>query len=120
VTDEPILRRGDHGEWVSHLQRLLAKAGHDPGPDDGKLGDRTQASVWAYQRAFGLAVDGVIGPDTWFALHLPPSASGTATAKVTTAKIARPAGAGVTEDLWAEVVRQTGYRCLRLPAGSIP
>jgi murein L,D-transpeptidase YcbB/YkuD len=73
VTDEPILRRGDHGEWVGHLQRLLAQAGHDPGPVDGRFGDRTQDTVRAYQRAFGLAIDGVVGPDTWFALHLPSS-----------------------------------------------
>jgi peptidoglycan hydrolase-like protein with peptidoglycan-binding domain len=114
VTDEPILRRGDCGEWVSHLQQVLAKAGQDPGPVDGEFGERTQASVWAFQRAFGLVVDGVIGADTWFNLHKPQSAS--ATAQLTTAEAASPAGAGAGEDLWAEVVPGSRPRRLRLPA----
>ncbi|GAA4462260.1 peptidoglycan-binding domain-containing protein [Phytohabitans houttuyneae] len=73
MTDEPILRSGDHGEWVRHLQQMLTVAGHDPGPADGAFGDRTLASVWAYQSSFGLVVDGVVGPDTWFQLYVPPS-----------------------------------------------
>lgn len=119
MPDEPVLRRGDHGEWVCHVQRLLAKAGHYPGPVDGEFGDQTQSSVWAYQKAFGLVVDGEIGPDTWFTLHLPARAS--ATAKLTTEQTARPAGgAGAGEGLWAELAVGSPYRRLRLPVRSTP
>ncbi len=35
---------------------------------DGIFGSRTQASVQAFQRIFGLAPDGIIGPATWYSI----------------------------------------------------
>jgi peptidoglycan hydrolase-like protein with peptidoglycan-binding domain len=49
---------------VRALQIQLARAGHRPGPIDGLYGPRTQASVSAFQGAYGLPIDGVAGPRT--------------------------------------------------------
>jgi peptidoglycan hydrolase-like protein with peptidoglycan-binding domain len=49
---------------VRALQLQLARAGHRPGPIDGLYGPRTQASVSAFQGAYGLPIDGVAGPRT--------------------------------------------------------
>ena len=35
---------------------------------DGIFGSRTEASVQAFQRIFGLSPDGVVGPATWYAI----------------------------------------------------
>jgi hypothetical protein len=49
---------------VRALQIQLARVGYRPGPIDGLYGPRTQASVSAFQGAYGLAIDGVAGPRT--------------------------------------------------------
>jgi len=66
---EPTLRRGSRGPAVVRLQQAIAALGFDPGPADGKFGARTEAAVRAYQTARGLTVDGIVGPQTWAALH---------------------------------------------------
>ncbi len=71
--ERPVLRRGDRGEAVRELQRLLvAMAAEapklDPGTPDGDFGERTERAVRAFQQRAGLAVDGVVGPATWEAL----------------------------------------------------
>ncbi len=64
-----IIRPGYSGSDVRAVQELLKLAGHDPGPADGVYGPLTQASVAAFQRAFGgLTVDGKVGPNTRQAL----------------------------------------------------
>lgn len=69
----PFLRRGDSGESVKGLQRLLLEHGHDPGPVDGVFGPRTEAAVRSFQAEKGLEPDGVVGPLTWRALGARPS-----------------------------------------------
>lgn len=69
---------------VAELQRALRDLGYDPGPIDGYFGPRTRSAVLAFQRAAGLAVDGIVGPQTATALGLAagpgtePSDGGTA------------------------------------------
>lgn len=68
VVEHPTLRRGDSGEAVVYLQTLLCDAG-DTIPVDGKFGQKTEASVRAFQQVEGLTVDGVVGAKTWAALE---------------------------------------------------
>ena len=58
---------GDRGEIVKVLQQWLTEAGFAT-PVTGSFNGITEASVRAFQRAAGLAEDGVAGPRTWCAL----------------------------------------------------
>ena len=60
-------RTGSRGEEVRQLQLALARAGY-PLTADGVYGQRTADAVRAFQRANGLAADGVAGPATLAAL----------------------------------------------------
>ena len=62
---EPLLRPGASGEAVRELQQALKGLGYDPGPVDGQFGARTEAAVKAFQKAQGIAVDGIVGDITW-------------------------------------------------------
>ena len=85
----PVLRQGDRGWAVRVLQQQLKALGFDPGPIDGIFGPRTEAAVKAFQRAVGIAVDGVVGPVTWSHLKArkstpsaPPPGNGVAVYRV--------------------------------------
>lgn len=56
------------GEDVRAVQAALTVEGFSPGRIDSSYGPKTKAAVIAYQRARGLKVDGVVGPQTWGAL----------------------------------------------------
>lgn len=54
-----MLRKGDRGDSVRRLQRILGiKA-------DGQFGPNTDAAVRSFQREQGLDQDGAVGPRTW-------------------------------------------------------
>lgn len=63
----PTIRRGERGELVTQLQRLLAKDGSNL-VVDGIFGPGTQSAVRAFQTRHNLTVDGIVGPQTWGAL----------------------------------------------------
>jgi peptidoglycan hydrolase-like protein with peptidoglycan-binding domain len=69
TTSPPTLRRGMTGSAVRDLQTRLAAKGFDVGAIDGAFGARTEAAVIAFQRARGLAADGIVGAQTWSALE---------------------------------------------------
>ena len=64
------LKRGDKGEQVKTMQMLLEGRGYDVGSYgfDGTFGGATQQAVWAFQSDKDLAVDGICGKATWYAL----------------------------------------------------
>jgi peptidoglycan hydrolase-like protein with peptidoglycan-binding domain len=80
----PLLQAGSTGEVVSSLQRLLTNgaAGQwntPPQGIDGVFGPRTKASVEAFQDWGGVAVDGIVGEQTWsVSLHAASSTLETA------------------------------------------
>ncbi|MEU6622634.1 peptidoglycan-binding protein [Streptomyces litmocidini] len=62
----PTLQQGAHGPAVRKLQRLL----NDHLPDmqlvvDGQFGPVTHARVREFQQRVAIAVDGIVGPQTW-------------------------------------------------------
>ncbi len=76
-----LLQQGDKGPLVLSLQKQLASLGYWLETPDGVFGDSTQQAVYALQKAAGIAVDGLVGPQTEAALArgvrpLPRSTSG--------------------------------------------
>lgn len=68
------LRRGSTGPSVVVIQTSLNRIAQNypaipkiPAVD-GVFGSRTEASVIAFQRIFGLTPDGIVGPGTWYEL----------------------------------------------------
>ena len=59
------MKRGDTGPRVKGLQAMLAGYGYTPGPADGIFGSKTEAAVRACQKRQDIAVDGIVGPQTW-------------------------------------------------------
>ena len=70
------LERCNMGPAVAVLQSVLQAQGYDVGID-GEFGDQTLYALRAFQEAEGLAVDGIVGLQTWTALDV--SAFGTDT-----------------------------------------
>ena len=68
---KPTLRKGSKGDAVKELQTMLLKLGYDLGPCgiDGDFGKSTDATVRSFQSDHRLAVDGVVGKDTWAELE---------------------------------------------------
>jgi uncharacterized protein (TIGR02594 family) len=73
ISMEQIIQYGSKGHGVQHLQTVLNKSlPHSPPlAIDGHFGQRTEAAVRIYQASAGLAIDGVVGPQTWKALRRP-------------------------------------------------
>ena len=66
-----MLRKGSKGDAVRELQTMLLKLGYDLGPCgiDGDFGKATEAAVRNFQSDHRLAVDGVVGKNTWSELE---------------------------------------------------
>ncbi len=61
---------GSKGDAVVFLQQTLMSLGYNVGALDGYFGDVTLEAVKAFQRDYGLYVDGVIGEQTKAALGI--------------------------------------------------
>lgn len=73
----PALKEGVHDPQVALLRRRLALSGDLPAAAvSGKttFGPHLKAAVERFQRRYGLAVDGIVGPLTRAALDVPPAA----------------------------------------------
>jgi peptidoglycan hydrolase-like protein with peptidoglycan-binding domain len=62
---EPVLKIGSTGLPVRRAQKRMSLVGYDVGGVDGRYGTGTEAAVKKLQQQRGLAVDGVVGPQTW-------------------------------------------------------
>ena len=65
----PITRYGSKGVYVLIAQDGLNTLGYNTGGLDGIFGSKTTQAVRDYQQKEGLAVDGIIGCDTWRSLQ---------------------------------------------------
>lgn len=65
------LKQKDRGEDVKHMQEMLIACGYSCGPagTDGIFGTGTFVALCAFQKAAGLAVDGIYGPKSAKALE---------------------------------------------------
>jgi peptidoglycan hydrolase-like protein with peptidoglycan-binding domain len=70
AASHPTVRVGSVGDAVRRAQELLVRHGAALDPD-GQFGQLTLSAVIAFQRASGLAPDGIVGPQTWRALESP-------------------------------------------------
>jgi peptidoglycan hydrolase-like protein with peptidoglycan-binding domain len=65
----PMLSEGSTGAVVRHLQTVLKDGssvwGTGPGAVDGDFGPKTRDAVKAFQKWGGVAVDGIVGEQTW-------------------------------------------------------
>ncbi|MGB3517154.1 MAG: peptidoglycan-binding protein [Elainellaceae cyanobacterium] len=77
----PTLQLGSQGVSVAQVQAMLTLLGYYTGPVDGQYQDSTAIAVATFQQAAGLAVDGVMGANTWAALL--PNPNGQAAAEPT-------------------------------------
>lgn len=66
---------GSQGSEVTELQKLLNQNGNYNLATDGIFGAKTRAAVKDYQTKNGLAVDGIVGTNTWGALTKAQSTS---------------------------------------------
>ena len=81
---QPTVYSGSRGESVKTLQERLNAKGYNAGSVDGIFGKNTQAAVMAFQKANGLAADGIVGKLTWAKLYdttaaLPAASTATGT-----------------------------------------
>ena len=70
LSAEAALKRGSSGEDVSAVQKRLKQWGYYAGSVDGIFGYATERAVRWFQEKNGLAVDGVVGPQTAAAMGL--------------------------------------------------
>ncbi|WP_096436468.1 peptidoglycan-binding protein [Alteribacter populi] len=59
------VRRGSRGADVRYVQQRLNTLGFNVGTADGIFGPKTEAGVKAFQKARGIGVDGIVGPQTY-------------------------------------------------------
>lgn len=81
--DMPLVRSGSRGEDVKTLQAQLNALGYDCGAVDGIFGAKTYNAVVKFQKDRGLAVDSIVGKNTWAALGV----TGTTVVETQTASI---------------------------------
>lgn len=69
-TAQALSKYGSTGSEVAQIQQRLQELGYSPGSADGIFGSRTKNAVISFQRDYGLADDGIVGPKTLEALGL--------------------------------------------------
>ena len=64
----PTIKSDSRGSYVLIAQDCLNTLGYKTGGLDGVFGTQTLNAVRSYQRVSGLAVDGIVGCNTWRAM----------------------------------------------------
>ncbi len=100
------LKTGSSGDLVSALQTRLKELGYFTGTVDGQFGSATAQAVIKFQRANGLAADGVAGSQTLNVLYVSGTAVSAATAAPTAAPTAASASTAATAKISAKLLRR--------------
>ena len=74
---DPILKRGDSGQYVEQLQQRLQQVGYSVDGVDGDYGRKTVEAVQAFQAAYHLDPSGEVDEATWNLLFSLEDASAT-------------------------------------------
>lgn len=74
----PILRKGNKGDYVKALQKMLEASGYSCGKAgiDGDFGNGTETALMDFQEDHSLVPDGVAGAATWPVVIAAPNMSG--------------------------------------------
>ncbi len=109
------LRYGSTGAQVKELQTNLNSLGYRCGSADGIFGKTTKNAVISFQRAQGLAADGIVGVRTWEKLN------GTSTAKtadsqsnstnLSASRVLKMGMSGSDVKALQNVLTRSGYSC---------
>ena len=68
-----LIRRGARGQHVREIQVILNRIGFGPLAEDAIYGRGCESAIRLFQKAEGLGVDGIIGPNTMAALRGEPT-----------------------------------------------
>ena len=68
----PVLRFGSSGKAVATVQEVLRISQQYGGKVDGDFATLTEKAVRAFQKSFGIQVDGIVNQETWAALSQIP------------------------------------------------
>lgn len=100
--DFTSIRKGDKGDNVAEIQRVLIEQGYLEGEADGAFGGMTEEAVLKYQSANGLDATGVVGEATYNALMGNNKEEAQESAEVDTAEPVLETEASETETLASE------------------
>jgi len=106
---EPTLHQGATGSAVTKLQQELAADGFSAGAADGVFGAHTLQEVEAFQRANGLAADGVVGQQTWAALAHPHTTAPAAPAPGASQPTVHSGSSGAAVSQLQQLLTNAGY-----------
>ena len=108
---QPTVYSGSRGESVKTLQERLNAKGFNAGSVDGIFGKNTQAAVMAFQKANGLAADGIVGKLTWAKLYDTTAALPSASTTTTTQPMVYRGSRGDAVRRLQELLNKKGFDC---------
>ena len=108
---QPTVYSGSRGESVKTLQERLNAKGYNAGSVDGIFGKNTQAAVMAFQKANGLAADGIVGKLTWAKLYDTTAALPSASTATGTQPMVYRGSRGDAVRRLQELLNKKGFDC---------
>ena len=108
---QPTVYSGSRGESVKTLQEKLNAKGFNAGSVDGIFGKNTQAAVMAFQKANGLAADGIVGKLTWAKLYDTTAALPAASTAAGTQPMVYRGSRGDAVRRLQELLNKKGFDC---------
>ena len=108
---QPTVYSGSRGESVKTLQERLNAKGFNAGSVDGIFGKNTRAAVMAFQKANGLAADGIVGKLTWAKLYDTTAALPSASTATGTQPMVYRGSRGDAVRKLQELLNKKGFDC---------